>query len=73
MFTTLNYLEQYKLKHTIKKIHGYSYFERHKFYLLFTNFIWFVSILILCILEKFNFVGLIFVSLFRESIHLFTD
>lgn len=71
MFTTLNYLEQYKLKHTIKRIHGYSYFERHKFYLLFTNFIWFVSILILCILEKFNFIGLIFCISLLENLFIY--
>ncbi|MEI4624067.1 DUF1430 domain-containing protein [Bacillus pfraonensis] len=71
MFTTLNYLEQYKLKHTIKIIHGYSYFKRHKLYLIFTNFIWFVSILILCILEKFDFIYLMFCILFLENLFIY--
>ncbi|MGG2091519.1 DUF1430 domain-containing protein [Bacillus sp. S13(2024)] len=67
MFTTLNYLEQYKLKHTIKIIHGYSYFKRHKLYLIFTNFVWLVSILILCILGKFDFIYLMFCIVFLEN------
>ncbi|MBE7121959.1 DUF1430 domain-containing protein, partial [Bacillus cereus] len=71
MFTTLNYLEQYKLKHTIKIIHGYSYFKRHKLYLMFTNFVWFVSILILCILEKFDFIYLVFCILFLENLFIY--
>ncbi|MEH6936214.1 DUF1430 domain-containing protein, partial [Bacillus sp. JJ783] len=71
MFTTLNYLEQYKLKHTIKIIHGYSYFKRHKLYLMFTNFVWFVSILILCILEKFDFIYLVFGILFLENLFIY--
>lgn len=71
MFTTLNYLEQYKLKHTIKIIHGYSYFKRHKLYLLFTNFVWFVSMLILYILEKFDFIYLVFCILLLENLFIY--
>ncbi|MCU5305110.1 DUF1430 domain-containing protein, partial [Bacillus toyonensis] len=41
------------------------------FYLLFTNFIWFVSILILCILEKFNFIGLIFCISLLENLFIY--
>ncbi|MEM5659902.1 DUF1430 domain-containing protein [Bacillus toyonensis] len=71
MFTTLNYLEQYKLKHTIKIIHGYSYFKRHKLYLMFTNFVWFVSMLILYILEKFDFIYLVFCILLLENLFIY--
>ncbi|OQR53475.1 bacteriocin-associated integral membrane family protein [Bacillus sp. CDB3] len=71
MFTTLNYLEQYKLKHTIKRIHGYSYFKRHKFYLIFTNFVWFISILTLCTLEKFDFVSLVFGLSLLENLFIY--
>ena len=69
--TTLNYIEQYKLKHTIKIIHGYSYFKRHKLYLMFTNFVWFFSILILCILEKFDYIYPVVCILFLENLFIY--
>ncbi|MEM5659895.1 DUF1430 domain-containing protein, partial [Bacillus toyonensis] len=52
-------------------IHGYSYFKRHKLYLMFTNFVWFVSMLILYILEKFDFIYLVFCILLLENLFIY--
>lgn len=68
IFTTMNYLEQYKYRHTIQTIYGYSYFEKHKFYLMVTNFIWIISAFIMCVLGEFDFVCLIFFVFLLENL-----
>ena len=71
IFTTLNYLEQFKYKHTIQTIHGYSYFIKHRMYLIVTNSIWVMSIFISSFLGKFDFVGLIFFVSLLENIVIY--
>ncbi|MBS9804916.1 DUF1430 domain-containing protein [Bacillus toyonensis] len=69
IFTTLIYLEQFKYKLTIQTIHGYSYFIKHRMYLILTNSIWIISIFISSFIGKFDFAGLIFfVSLLENMV-----
>lgn len=66
-FTTLNYLEQFKYKHTIQTIHGYSYFRKHKVYLTCINFIWIIATLITFIFGNLDFVYFIFFVFLFEN------
>lgn len=68
IFTTMNYLEQCKYRHTIQTIYGYSYFEKHKIYLMVTNFIWIISTFIICMFGKFDFACLIFFVFLLENV-----
>lgn len=71
VFTTMNYLEQYKYKHTIQTIYGYSYFTKHRIYLILINSIWIVSTFIICFLGKFDFACLIFFVFLLENILIY--
>lgn len=68
IFSANIYLEQSKLIHAVKSINGYSFLDRHKFYLLTTAFFWlliFVVMLGLCATKilPFSIVTLIILGL----------
>ncbi|MEZ2328083.1 DUF1430 domain-containing protein [Bacillus tropicus] len=67
-FTTMNYLEQYKFKHTVQTINGYSYFDKHKLYLIFTNAIWLLIIICSLIIENYLFGFFTFILFVLENI-----
>ncbi|MEK4581874.1 DUF1430 domain-containing protein [Bacillus sp. FSL R12-0074] len=67
IFTTMNYLEQNKYRHTIQTIYGYAYFEKHKIYLMVTNSIWIISTFIIFMFGKFDFGCIIFFVFLLEN------
>lgn len=71
VFTTLNYLEQHKFKHTIQTIHGYPYFKRHKVYLISINLIWGMAILATCIFGEIDFIYLILSVFLLENLLIY--
>lgn len=67
----MNYLEQYKYKHTIQTIYGYSYYEKHKVYLWIINSLWIISVLFACIFREIEFSFLIFLIFILENLFVY--
>lgn len=66
IFTTIIYLEQYKYRHTVQTIHGYSFFHKHQYYFILSNVIWILMIAFTIVKKQYSFGSLIFVIFMLE-------